>query len=593
LRRTPGRVVLSSGIVRVLAFLAILLIGAIVATPIGIVILTGLWSTNLNGTGHFTLDNYASLLTSARALRLLVNSVVFAAGGTVLAVGLGTVMAWAVTSINLPGRAFLRILPLCGLLLASLLKDTSWIAFFSPNTGLVNLGLQHAFGLKHPILDIYTLLGMIIVTGFNTAPVAYLLLLAPFEGIDRSFGEASRISGARGLRTFWHVVAPTLRPAIFSATALTLIIIAATFETPILIGLPGGVGTYMSIVFESITGGGAVGFNAASAQSSVFLILTSLVLFWYLVATRRARRFVSISGRGHQHDVTRMPILRYVLSGFIVLYALISFIGPLVLTVLVSLLPYYTVTAGNPFHDFTFDNYRAILSGPQLINAIVTSGTLAATVIVTAVATGGFLTFVALKGGHRLGRIADVTGMAPIALPAMVYSVALLITTLSIPGLGPIAYGTAIPMIVAETVVFLPFAVRFLGSALIQVQDELIEASTISGASPIRTAAFVVAPILRPAIAYTAAIIFLLSYRELGAVVLLVTPNTNLISTLTFNTWTEGGYNEVAALNIITLVVPLIFLIVAFLVASLSRRRPSSELASRTTSLRLEPDLQR
>jgi iron(III) transport system permease protein len=550
-----------------------LLLAAIVAVPIGVVVLTGLWSTNLSGNGTFTLTNYSALLNSPRTLPLLVNSVIYTGGGTVLAVGLGAIMAWAVTSIDLPGRAILKVVPVGGLVLAPLLKDTAWIAFLSPNTGLVNLGIEHAFGLKNPILDIYSLLGMIVVTGFNTAPVAYLLLLGPFEGIDRSFGEASRVSGAGGLRTFWYVIVPTLRPAIFSAAALTLIIIAATFETPILIGLPGGVATYMSIIFESITGGGAGGFNAASAQSSVFLILTSLVLFWYLVATRRARRFVSIGGRGHQHDVTRMPVLRFVLAGFIALYTLISFIGPLVLTALVSLLPYYTVTAGNPFHDFTLDNYRVIVGGPQLVNAIVTSGTLATTVVVTAVATGGFLSFVALKGGHRLGRVADVTGMAPIALPAMVYSVALLITTLSIPGLGPLAYGTAIPMIIAETVVFLPFSIRFLSSALIQVQDELIEASTISGASPIRTAALVVAPILRPAIAYTAAIIFVLSYRELGAVVLLVTPNTNVISSLTYNAWTHGGYNEVAALNVVTLVVPLAFLTVAILLASFPRRR--------------------
>jgi iron(III) transport system permease protein len=536
-----------------------LLLAAIVAVPIGVVVLTGLWSTNLSGNGTFTLTNYSALLNSPRTLPLLVNSVIYTGGGTVLAVGLGAIMAWAVTSIDLPGRAILKVVPVGGLVLAPLLKDTAWIAFLSPNTGLVNLGIEHAFGLKNPILDIYSLLGMIVVTGFNTAPVAYLLLLGPFEGIDRSFGEASRVSGAGGLRTFWYVIVPTLRPAIFSAAALTLIIIAATFETPILIGLPGGVATYMSIIFESITGGGAGGFNAASAQSSVFLILTSLVLFWYLVATRRARRFVSIGGRGHQHDVTRMPVLRFVLAGFIALYTLISFIGPLVLTALVSLLPYYTVTAGNPFHDFTLDNYRVIVGGPQLVNAIVTSGTLATTVVVTAVATGGFLSFVALKGGHRLGRVADVTGMAPIALP--------------IPGLGPLAYGTAIPMIIAETVVFLPFSIRFLSSALIQVQDELIEASTISGASPIRTAALVVAPILRPAIAYTAAIIFVLSYRELGAVVLLVTPNTNVISSLTYNAWTHGGYNEVAALNVVTLVVPLAFLTVAILLASFPRRR--------------------
>jgi ABC-type Fe3+ transport system permease subunit len=63
---------------------------------------------------------------------------------------------------------------------------------------------------------------------------------------------------------------------------------------------------------------------------------------------------------------------------------------------------------------------------------------------------------------------------------------------------------------------------------------------------------------LRPAIMYTAAVIFVLSYRELGAIVLLVATNTQLIPLVTFQQWVQGGYTAVATLNVITLALPLL-----------------------------------
>src|SRR5262249_10418522 len=181
---------------------------------------------------------------------------------------------------------------------------------------------------------------------------------------------------------------------------------------------------------------------------------------------------------------------------------------------------------------------------------------------------------VSLKTNSRFRRACEFVAMAPIAMPALVYSVGLLLTVLSIPGLAQIAYGSKGLMYVAEIVVFIPVTMRLISSALIQVGDELIEASRLSGASTGRTVRLILAPIVRPALFYAGAVIFVLAYRELGAVVFLVANNTSIVPYVSFTFWVSGGYPMLAALNVVTLIVPLVIILIAFFFARV-RTRPS------------------
>jgi iron(III) transport system permease protein len=326
----------------------------------------------------------------------------------------------------------------------------------------------------------------------------------------------------------------------------------------------------MSSIYESVTVVGPAGFTVAAAESSIYMFLTALLLVGYFRATKNERRFITISGRGHSHSVINAPVLRYVLLAFVLVFITVVLIMPLVVTVLVSLVHFYTVTNGNPFSNLTLQNYPDSFQTPYILRAIVTSGIVSAIVVVGSLVLGGALAYLSLKSKHRYRRLAEVLGMAPMAVPAMVFSVGLLLAVLFTPGVAPLVYGSAVPMVVADIIVFLPFATRLLSGAIIQLQDELVEASRSLGASRWRTIRKVVLPILRPAAMYAAAVVFILSYRELGAIVLLVSTNTQLIPLITFQQWVQGGYTSVATLNIITLVLPLA---VGLLLLGLGRRR--------------------
>jgi iron(III) transport system permease protein len=560
-------------IYQLLMGLGILVIAAAVLVPIAILVILSFQTVTKLGQGPATLGNYRALLGSHQAWTALENTLIFTVGAALLALVLGGVMAWAVTSVNVPFRQVLRILPVCVLILPPLVKDPAWIILFGKDTGLVNIFASHVLGIHHSIVNVFSMPGMISVAGVFSAPMAYSILLTPFQGIDRSQIEASRMSGARLPRTLFKIVLPTVTPALLSAGTLLVILIASGFETPVLIGLPAGVPTYMSQIYESVNSP-VHGLNFAATQGSLYLVLTTVMVVLYLFATRNERRFVSVGGRGHLHTLIEAPVLRWVLAGFVALYALFGFIGPLVITILTSIVPFYSAVNGNPFHNFTLDNFRAVYTTPEVLKGIETSGLLALGVAVGVVFVAGLLAVVALKTRSRFRRVCEFVAMAPIAMPALVYSVGLLLTVLSVPGLARIAYGSKGLMYVAEIVVFIPVTMRLISSALIQVGDELIEASRLSGASMARSVRLILAPIIRPALLYAGAVIFVLAYRELGAVVFLVANNTSIVPYVSFTFWVSGGYPMLAALNVVTLIVPLVIICVAFFFARV-KVRPS------------------
>jgi len=556
----------------------VLALAAAVTIPIACLVILGLQSVLGLLQGDLSFANYSALLHDSGTRTALLNTVIFTAGGAMLAVLLGTVMAWAVTSVRIPARGLFRILPICVLILPPLVKDPAWVILFSPKTGLVNMMLHDVFGIQHSVFNVFSMYGMITVVGVFSAPMAYIIMLTPLEGIDRSFIDASRMSGSPLHKTLFKVVLPMIRPALLSAVTLLVIVIASAFETPVIIGTPGGISTFMSQVYQ-LMNSPLSSQNIAAAQGTLYVLLTGIMVVLYLMATRNERRFVAISGRGHIHDLIETRWVRYLMGAFVAIYSLFGFIGPLVVTIMTSLVPFYSAVNGNPFHRLTFSNYEQVFTTRDVFDGIVTSTIVGAVVSIGVVLAAGLLAFVTLKSRSRFRRVCEVIAMAPIAVPALVYSVGLLLTVLSIPGLAAIAYGTKALMVVAEVIVFLPITMRVLSSALIQVQDELLEASTLSGAGVGRTIRSILVPILKPAILYAASVVFVFSYRELGAIIFLVPNNTSVVPNVSFTFYISGGYPMLSALNIVALVIPLLMVYLLVTLARLGSR--SSERAGR------------
>lgn len=535
-----------------------LVVMAVIVAPIVIVAAGSVWSAPfIRLAGGFTLDNYVRFLTAPDTGELLFTTLELTVGASTIAMVTGGLLAWIVARTDVPLRRLLWFLPMSSLLLTGLLRDIAWIGLYSPQVGLVNLALMRLLGLSEPVFNIFSLTGVIVTMGVSLAPIPYLILLGPLTSMNRSLEEASRASGATPMLTLWHVTLPLLRPALLSGLTLSAIIVAHAFETPVIIGLPGGVHTFMATIYSSMST--TPNYSLASAQSMTYLALIGILLWWYRRTTSVEARFALITGRGHAPGLVRLGPWRWAMFAVVLLHFIVTFVQLLAAAVFLSLLPFFTVT-GTDLPPMSLDNYVAALNEVGTANAIRTSLGLAAQVAVLTVVTATVLSLVAFKTKMRFRRWVELVGTLPVAFPPLVFSVALLISFLSVPGMAQF-YNTPMLLVLAMVVVFLPYALRVVSSAIISVDDELLEASASSGAGIMRTLGAIVMPLTATALTNAATIVLVLSFRELGAVALVVPPGMDLLPAQIFGLWQSGKYGSVYALNVLTFLFSVVALV--------------------------------
>jgi iron(III) transport system permease protein len=187
----------------------------------------------------------------------------------------------------------------------------------------------------------------------------------------------------------------------------------------------------------------------------------------------------------------------------------------------------------------------------------------------------GILVGYAVVAGRRgwLARLLEQQAFLPYLIPSIAFG-ALYLSIFST-SLGPLPalYGTFLILVLACVAKTLPFSARAGVSAMLQVGGELEEAATVAGASWLRRFCRIVLPLsLRGSLAGFL-LIFVTTMRELSLIILLITPETRTLTTMTFR-YTEQGYAQFAD--------AIILLIVAMVLAGdlLARRLGRLELGT-------------
>tara|TARA_Y100000031_G_C8063233_1_gene311610 strand:- start:339 stop:680 length:342 start_codon:yes stop_codon:yes gene_type:complete len=88
-------------------------------------------------------------------------------------------------------------------------------------------------------------------------------------------------------------------------------------------------------------------------------------------------------------------------------------------------------------------------------------------------------------------------------------------------------------------------------NSLIQIHSELEEAARTSGAPWLSAFMRITMPLLKHALVNTFIFVFIQSYRQLGAAVLLVAPGTIVFPVIIMNFWTSSGHLGLTAAAVI------------------------------------------
>ncbi len=510
--------------------------------------------------GVFTLQNYVHAYTDRAALTILANSMLFSVGTMLVALVIGTALAWITERTNTPLRGLFFAVSLVPLIIPGILFTLSWIFLLSPRIGLVNLWVMQLFGLRAAPFDIYSMGGMIWVDGLHWSPIVYLMMAASFRSMDPALEEAALMSGSSLLRTFTQVTLKLNVPAILGASLLLFLRGLESFEVPAIIGLPARIHVFTSRIYLAIKTYPS-DFGLAGAYSTILLLLTLGGIFLYGRITREASRFATITGKGFRPRVIDLGLWRYPAAAIIVAYLGVMVVLPVFVLLWNSVLPFYMRPSVQALSMLTTENYTFLLGLPKTTRAVVNSIGLAAGSATIVMLMTSVLAWTTVRARVRGRWLLDHLTSLPLIFPGIVMGVALIWVYLTLP--VPI-YGTVWILLIAYVTRYLPYGMRTASAALLQIHRELEEAAETSGASWGQTFVRIVLPLLQPALLAGWIYVVIVSIRELSSSILLWGPGAEVLSVYIFDLWNTGHAQELSALG-------LMLVVFLFILATISR----------------------
>ncbi|MHB2036338.1 MAG: ABC transporter permease [Nitrososphaerales archaeon] len=517
-----------------------------------------------------SLHEFLTTFSNPRNTAALWTTLYPAAVGAAIATTLGATFAWIIFRTNVPGRKFLAILPFLELALPKVVKALGFEFLLDPKVGLYNQLFMGLFHVSFPIFNINSNAGLALAGGAGGMPFAYITIIAAMRGLDSSLEDSARITGSSLWNTLRRVTIPIISPAIITAYIINFVIIAATFDYAFIFGqqASSGVNTLATAVYDSVTESFPPNYSAAAALSMYYIIITIVGITIWLWYTRRSYKFVTVAGNKSRPTIYTLQGWKRWLALVICIGLLwVSFLQLAFILGLVSLYPLFTtITTTHALYTASFINYQQLFFSKfyGLFWTAYENSLIIATVTATITAfLATFLAYSAQRSRIRGSRLLEYFNTLPYGTPGIVWSLAFLYFMLETPFIAHYLYGSIYALMIALVVVWLPYSVRIVSGPMLQISREMEEAASISGAKWRRMFRTVLIPLVKTGIMSSFVYVFMDSFRELGDVILLVTPKsyvlTVFIADLYTNTVTSYGVQAATSVVMILTMVAFLF----------------------------------
>jgi iron(III) transport system permease protein len=537
--------------------------GYLVLPPLYSVIQTSLFTTKLTGElDEFTLRYYEELFRELQVLGPFLNTLYFSIGSALFATIIGGVVAWVVTRTDTPLRGLGYFTAFASFGTPFILYTIGWLLLLG-KAGPVNYWLRTLLNQSGPVLNVYSLWGMILVESFLWSPFVFLMLAASFRSMDPSLEEASAACGARLWQTLRRVSLRLMLPAFFSVILLIFIRSFESFEIPALVGLPGDIRVLTTSIYLDSQRMPPT-YGRAGAFSVLLMLVVAATLYLYFRVTREGDKFHTVTGKGYRPTVIQLGRWRYVTAALLLLYSFVLLVLPFLIVLWASLLPFYMQPSLEAFSLFTLKNFVTAIHFPKITDSIKNSVLLGLGSASVVMLLTTFASWILVRTKLRGRWLLDLLTTLPLLFPGIVMGLAIMRFYLIVP--IPI-YGTLWILLVAFITRYIPYGIRYTHSGLLQLHRELEEAAYTSGASWSNAMRRITLPLLTPSFLGGWVFVFLLSAKELSMSILLAGPQTPVVSVAIFELWENGQVGELAAFGVIWTVILVSVAIIYYLIA--------------------------
>jgi iron(III) transport system permease protein len=532
--------------------LVVLVLLWLILIPLGQMIVSSFRTGHPVAPGPFTVKNYIAAYLNPITYRMIFNTAIFAGTGTAITISIAVLFAWLIERTDMPLRNLCWSLLLIPMAMPGLLFSMAYVFLLSPKSGVVNVflrGLLGAAGVEigEGPIDIYSLGGMIFLDGIRGVTTVFLLIVGAFRMMDPALEEASWVTGARNFTTVWRVTLPVLRPALLAAVIYEFSSSMESFEAPLVVGLPGGVYVYSTMIYISTREPlPNYGLGAAFAVSYV-LMAVGLAYLYQRAILLQGERFTTVTGKGYRPRIMALGRWRYAALAFFFVYFSLSVLLPLGVLIWTSLLPLYQPPSLEALAQLSWSNYRLVFSEPNVLrtawNTVVVTVVTATSTVALAFSVSWLVVRTKVKGRFAL----DGVTFASHAVPGVVVALCFILLYLQPPFRYLGLYGTLWIVALALITQYVAFASRTTNAAITQIHRELEEAGEVSGAGRLRIIWQITCPLIWPA--FVAAWIWVAAHavRAFSIPLFLASRENRTLAVMLWYFWDEEGNQPAAA----------------------------------------------
>ena len=229
---------------------ALVLVGVMLLVPFAATVYQSFTRDNGFSSEFIGIDNYVRLFGDQGFLQSLLNTVMWTVGTLILPVGLGLLIAVFTSSMRI-GKwlRFAFILPYA---LSGAATAVIW-GFILRSDGALNQAISF-LGMTPPAAGWLlewpgNTIVMIVANTWQATGVTVILFLVGLQSIPQETVEAGQLDGASGMRLFWNVVLPQLRPVTIVVIGMSIANSLRVFDLIWLLtkGGPGGVSETLAV----------------------------------------------------------------------------------------------------------------------------------------------------------------------------------------------------------------------------------------------------------------------------------------------------------------------------------------------------------
>ena len=539
--------------------LTILLTAAAVLAPLSLIVYQSLLDAPFfDAVKHVGVAAYDFIFADPDFWMALRNSLLIAAGMTVIAVPLGAVLAFVMERTDFPGKRFIEPMLLVPSFVSPMVLSFGYVVAAGP-VGFYSVWATDVFGVAP--WGLYSLAAMSVIAGLTHVPNVYIYASSALKNLGSDVEEAARVAGASPFRVAVSVSLPLIMPALLFSAVLIFFLGLELFGLPLVLGDPEGHLVLSTYLYKLTNKLGTPSYHLMAAVAVCIVALTIPLVLLQRRLLQNVRKYATIKGKAGR--IRELPLGRWkwLAVALVGLWLFVAVIVPLTGIALRAFVTNWGFGVSLA-EAFTLNNFHEVFNEPTDVRAIINTvllGTVGGALTVACYTAIGFATH---RRNDGWSRIVDYLVLIPRAVPGLLIGLAFLWVFLFFPPLRPLRE-TIFSMWLAYTVVWLAYGMRLISSSLLQVSTELEEAARTMGAARGRISREITLPLIRHGLLGSWLLVFMIFEREYSTGVYLLAPGTEVIGAELVSLWQGGAIDVVAALSLINILLVFVGLAIA------------------------------